>query len=481
MSRSHGLVAVGKPAALSRRDKEFLPGALEILETPPSPVQTILALTICALVAVALVWCYVGKIDIIAVAQGKIQPIGRAKVIQPLEAGKVQAISVEVGSRVSAGDVLVVLDAGEAKADELAEINALATFKAEIRRREVVLVAAKERRLSPVPKIDWGSEIPADLAAREQHVLDGDLGALGADIASLAAEAQQKIVEADRKAMTIVSEQKLIATLKQRVDMRSTLAVMNVGSKASLIDSEETLQVQGTYLQSLEGEEDQARAGIEVVKRNIEKTYEKFIADNGEKLANAERQKDQAQDKLDRLRIVISHSTLKSPIAGVVQALAITTPGQVVTQGEEVMQIVPEDAGLEIQSYLLNTDIGFVKRGDAAQVKVDSFPFTRYGTIEARVVRVAKDAMPAPDAQQLEGNPAAAAKTMMFGGGERTQNLVFPVTLALESKAMNIDGTLVPFVPGMAVTVEIKTGRRRILEYLFSPLVEVVSTAGKER
>ena len=480
MSDPQSLVVVRKPT-LSRRDKEFLPGALEILETPPSPVQSVLIFTICALAVVALIWCYVGKIDIIAVAQGKIQPIGRTKVIQPLETGKVEQIRVEGGSKVRAGDVLVELDAREAKADQAALTNALWTLKAEIMRRTVALVTAKSRKLTPVPKIPWGFDMPANLSEREQHVLDGDLGALAADVASLEAQAQQKTVEADRKAVTVASEETLIATLKQRVDMRSTLVQMNAGSKANLIDSQETLQVQGTYLASLEGDEHQARASVEVVRRDIEKAYEKFIADNAQKRADAERQIDQTQDKLTKALITISHMVLKSPSDGIVQGMVVTAPGQVVTVGEEVMQIVPEDAGLEIECYLPNEDIGFVKRDEAAQVKVQSFPFTRYGTIEAHVTRVAKDAIPEPDAQQREGNPATAEKTAMFGGAQRTQNLVFPVTLALTKKTMNVDGALVPLVPGMAVTVEIKTGRRRILEYLFSPLVEVASEAGKER
>jgi hemolysin D len=474
-------VVVRKQLALSRRDKEFLPGTLEILETPPSPVQSALLVTICALAVVALVWCYFGKIDIIAVAQGKVQPIGRTKVVQSLETGKVQRIPVKDGSRVRAGDVLIELDAREARSDEAELTKALWTFKAEVMRRDAALAAAKSRTLVPLPKLVLDAAMPADLAAREQNVLDGDLSALAADVASLDAQVQAKIAEADHKAMTIKAQKTLIATLQERVDMRSTLIQMNAGSKSNLLDSQEALQVQITSLANLEGEEHQARTSAGVMGRDIDKAYERFVSDTWQKRAEAERQIDETTEKLAKAQTKISHLALVSPSDGIVQGVAVTAPGQVVTVGEDVLQVVPEDAGLEIECYVRNDDIGFVERGDIAQVKVQAFPFTRYGTITAEVTLVGKDAIPEPDALQREGNPASAERPVIFGGAQRIQNLVFPATLALEKKTMMVDAALVPLLPGMAVTVEIKTGQRRIIEYLFSPLTEIASGAGKER
>jgi hemolysin D len=145
------------------------------------------------------------------------------------------------------------------------------------------------------------------------------------------------------------------------------------------------------------------------------------------------------------------------------------------------MRVVPQDSKLEIEAYVLNRDIGFVRVGQEAVVKVESFPFTRYGSIKARVVRIAKDAIPAPDANAIEGDPARSSSASGFAGGERTQNLVFAVVLDPEASAISIDGVSQPLTSGMAVTVELKTGARRLLEYLFSPLVEVASKAMRER
>jgi hemolysin D len=145
------------------------------------------------------------------------------------------------------------------------------------------------------------------------------------------------------------------------------------------------------------------------------------------------------------------------------------------------MRIVPEGAALEIECYLPNKDVGFVKVGQKAVVKIESFPFTRYGTLSATVERVASDAIPEPDAQQTENGPSRPRKDQTFAGAQRTQNLVFPVTLTPERTVMSVDGQQIPLTPGMAVDVDIATGNRRILEYLFSPLVETASRAMKER
>jgi hemolysin D len=153
----------------------------------------------------------------------------------------------------------------------------------------------------------------------------------------------------------------------------------------------------------------------------------------------------------------------------------------VVTSGQEIMRIVPEDSGLEIQAYVRNRDIGFVSVGQEAVVKIESFPFTRYGSIKAHVTRIAKDAIPEPDANAIEGDPTRVSNAAGFAGGERTQNLVFPVVLKPNAETIAVDGLTQPLTSGMAVTVELKTGARRMLEYLFSPLVEVASKAMRER
>lgn len=472
---------------VSRRDQEFLPAALEILETPPSPVRMSLLLAICAFATIALAWAYLGRIDIVAVAQGKIQPTGRVKVVQPLESGRVRTILVENGQHVNAGDVLVELDPTEAAADEAGLQTGLEAYRAEaVRRIEAIrAIEASEHGqevLAAALPLKFAPETPKAIRVREERVLMGDLTQLRAMLESLRAQMVQKEAERARLQGAIAVQRELIATLTERVTMRTILAAHATGSKASLIDATETLQTQQGTLATQLGQLEEAEAGLKVLTRERAKTCESFIADNGQKLADAERQVDDLEQRLAKAHARTGHMTLRAPLSGVVQSSSITTVGQVVMPSEELMRLVPDSSRLEIEAYLQNKDIGFVRTGQEAMVKIESFPFTRYGTITGRVVRVATDAIPEPDAQQIEGNPVKNAKANGFtGGGQRTQNLVFPIAIQPEVTNIAADGVLVPLSPGMAVSIEIKTGRRRILEYLFSPLVETGMSALHER
>ena len=176
---------------------------------------------------------------------------------------------------------------------------------------------------------------------------------------------------------------------------------------------------------------------------------------------------------------------LRAPVAGVVEQLAVTTIGQVVSSGQSLMTIVPPDAPLEIEAMILNKDIGFVREGQEAVIKVEAFPFTRYGTIDGKVINVSPDAVDLRNAPNL--SEAAAAVRPQSGApsapnsGQGGPELAFPATIAPSRHSLAIEGKDVKLSPGMSVTVEIKTGTRRILSYFLSPLREMVSQAAHER
>ncbi len=467
---------------LAHGDHAFLPAALEILETPLSPVRSGMILTICAFVVAALAWSWFGRVDIIATAQGKIQPVGRTKTVQPLETGKVLSIAVQNGAHVQAGEVLVTLDPGEARADEATLVADIDAERAEVLRRTTALTLASRRALGPVSQVPFPPAMPAPIAAREQRVLAQDMAQLAATVASLDGQAKEKSAERQRLKSTIDAQQVLVATLKERVDMRQTLEASRSESRAKVIDALELMQTQQATLASEQGQVGEIEANLARLGRDIEKSYATFAAENAQKLADTERLMDENTEKLAKARVKTADMVLRSPIDGMVAGSVVTSVGQVVTVGEQLMQVVPAETALEIECYLPNADVGFVHKDQQAVVKVESFPFTDYGTLDAEVVRVAHDAIPLPDADQREQNPAAASRdTGMFGGAQRVQNLVYPVTLHMHRTSMASDGAEVPLVPGMAVTVEIKTGTRRILSYLFSPLVQVATTALRER
>jgi membrane fusion protein, hemolysin D len=471
----------GKTWGMNLSDREFLAPALEILETPPSPVQVAFLWIICAFVVTALGWAYFGRVDIVAAAQGKFQPMGQVKVVEPLETGKVEAISVSNGSLVQAGDVLVELDRSAALADAEGARAELASARAEILRRKTALLSAQSHRFDSPPAIDWPANVALALRERETRVLAADLGQLAANVASFDAERAQKTAEGDKLRQTIETQNNLVATLQERVAMRTKLVEVKAGARAAVIDATETLQYQITQEAKQEQDLASLAAGLEVIARNSDKAVRDFISENAQKLEDAERRAEDVEQRLAKAQAQLDHLTLRAPIAGRVQSSIITNAGQVVTSGQEIMRIVPEDSGLEIQAYVRNRDIGFVSVGQEAVVKIESFPFTRYGSIKAHVTRIAKDAIPEPDANAIEGDPTRVSNAAGFAGGERTQNLVFPVVLKPDAETIAVDGLIQPLTSGMAVTVELKTGARRMLEYLFSPLIEVASKAMRER
>ncbi|RFB99338.1 secretion protein HylD [Rhizobium leguminosarum bv. trifolii] len=479
-----------KPPKRLRVDNEFLPAALEILETPASPIRTALIWFICVVTGSALIWSYFGTFDIVATAQGKIQPTGRVKVIQSIEVGKTIAVPVSNGMKVEAGDILVELDPTEARAEVDALSISLSTLRAEVARRGASLAQVMAwqkgdlwngaRRIEIAPEFD--SSIPAEIRTRETLLYNSDLEQLASMLDSLAAQRNQQFAALKRYSEMIAAQQALVATLTDRVTMRSNLVDLSAGSRSGVIDAVEVKQKEEATLAEQIGQRAEAETAIATAASEGVKAIKTFVADNAEKQAQASREIDEKKQQLVKAAKQLESMTIKSPTKGIVQTSAITTVGQVVTAGAELMRIVPDDASLEIEAYLPNRDIGFVSPGQPAVIKVEAFPFTRYGTLNGTVTRVATDAIPEPDAQQLEGQPAKELQSVIpVGNAQRVQNLVFPIVIKPDVVSIDIEGTRVPLSPGMSVTVEVKTGSRRILEYLYSPLAEIASEAMQER
>ena len=462
-----------------RSDLEFLPAALEIIETPPSPIRIWLLESICAICLAAIIWSYLGHVDIVAIAQGKVQPTGRVKLVQPSESGRVVEILVKNGTIVSEGQPVIALDDKETRAEVLSLTATTGALRAEIARRATAINAAQVKSFSPAT--NWPKDLPDETVKRERRVLEGDLSLLSASLASLEAQRRQKEAEGVRLSNTIASQEKLLAIEEQRLSLRSELETQRLGSKLTVFDAQEALQNQRTNLAQQKGQLTEAQVALDVLERDGAKTVSTFIADNSDKLASAERKLDENVQALEKARAKAERMTLRAPVSGTVQGLSVTSIGQVVMPGEEVMRVVPDEGGYEIECYMPNKDIGFIKVGQQAVVKFEAFPFTRYGTLPGTVMRISSDAIPEPDAQARESDPARAQKSVLLGGAQRMQNLMFPVNLNLEHTTFDVDGAKLPIFNGMAVTVEIKTGNRRIIDYLFSPIVEVASKSIRER
>jgi hemolysin D len=166
-------------------------------------------------------------------------------------------------------------------------------------------------------------------------------------------------------------------------------------------------------------------------------------------------------------------------VDGTVQQLAVHTLGGVVTPAQSLMVVVPADNRLEIDAMISNRDIGFVHEGQPVEIKVETFNFTRYGLLRGRVLSVSQDAIAQgePRENSKERSSGDTADSKDAGG----QALAYAARVSVDSPRMQIDDRMVELAPGMAVTVEIKTGRRRVIEYLLSPLLRYRQASLRER
>jgi hemolysin D len=484
-SRRRGAHKLKHPSRLLPEldDRAFLPAALEIIETPPSPAGVWMITVICAFVVAALAWAWFGRLDIYATARGKFVPSGYTKVIQPLDAGKVSVIAVRPNQVVKAGEIVMLLDASEVRSEIAADTEAMIARRAEALRRKAALSAVVDGVLTP-PAISWPDEEPEAIRQREDRVLAGDLGELSAALAHLDKQRLEKEATVKELEGSIAAQTRLIETLRERVALRQQLIDKNVGTRTAMIDAMQGLREGETQLAGYIGKRDEALAAVGSIESERAAKIEAFLADNTRKMAEANRLADEKEADRTKARVKLDHMTLRAPVNGVVHALAVTSLGQVVTTGQELMHIVPANTPLEIQAYVSNEDIGFVSPGQPAVVKVDAFPFARYGTVDATVSEIAQDAIPADTA-----NRELADQTKLGSQADRNltptaqpmTNLVFEAKLRPSATTISINDKDLPLSPGMTVSVEIRTGTRRIINYVFSPLVEVAGKAMKER
>jgi len=458
-----------------REELAFLPAALEIVEMPPSPIGRLIAITIAVLFCAALVWSWWGTVDIVASAMGKIVTSGRTKVIQPFETGVVRAIRVQDGQAVKAGDVLIELDptVNAAERDHLQ--NDLLAEQLNVARLRAALSAGDEQM------VDLVAPAGADpiLVSTQRQLLLNQVTEHRAKITSLARQQAQKEAEQATTGATIHKLEAMIPVVQQRVDIRKTLMERELSSKITyfetlqqLVEQQEELSVQKSHLQEAEA----AVAAIRETRGQAVAEYRKSLSDE---LAKAEQKASGLAQDLIKAERKTTLQRLAAPVDGVVQQLAIHTVGGVVTPAQALLMIVPSDSRLEIEAMVSNRDIGFVHAGQQAEIKIDTFNFTRYGLLHGDVLNVSQDAIlrDQPEGHASDRRPSAQNDSSEPKG----QELNYSARISLDRAKMQVDDRMVDLSPGMAVTVEIKTGMRTILSYLISPLLRYQQEVLHER
>jgi hemolysin D len=453
----------------------FLPAALEITETPPSPVGRAIGAIIIAVFCVGLVWASMGSVDIVATSLGKVVPTGGTKLIQPFETGVVRAIHIRDGLRVKAGDVMIELDPTMTDAQSEHQRSDLAASQLEIAR----LRAALKNRTDPVSEFRPPEGASPELTEMHRQFLISQNAEQNAKLAEIDRQRSEKEAERATVSASIGKLQVTIPAMQQRVDLRKYLVDKGLGSKLTylteyqdLIGLQQDLVVQESRLR----EADAAIATLKETREKTESEYRRILFDA---LAKAEQKAAGFAQDVIRAERLTKLQVLKAPVDGVVQQLGVHTVGGVVTPAQVLAVVVPADSHLEIEAVLSNRDIGFIQVGQEVEIKVDTFNFTQYGLLHGKVLSVSQDAVARDKPQDRPNDRVSEADT---GSSEpRGQELVYKARISLDKAEMQVGDRLVALGPGMAVTAEIKTGSRKIISYLLSPLIKYQQEALRDR
>ncbi len=444
-----------RPRIRRNRDQlDFLPATVELLERPASPAARWLAVAIPALFAIALLWAWIGKTDTVAVAQGRIVPIGGVQIVQPLEIGVVRAIHVQEGQRVAKGAVLIELDQTESAADHARLAGDLLAVRLDMARLEAMTSEQADSTVSLlIPDGANGATIRAAKAQLAAEIVEHrqELAELDATIARQ--EAEQNTAQA-----RISSYEAMIPLVRERVDAIAALVAENYEARMTLVELTERLVTEEHGLLVEQGKLAELERSVEVLRSRRAHTVAAYEARIARELSDAIRNEARLAKELAKARQRLRARVLRAPVDGIVQQLAVRTVGGVVRPAEPVISIVPSDASLRVEAMLPNKDIGFVHEGQAVEIKVESFPFTRYGLVPGRVEQISADAVV-----------------------DEAAGLVFPIRIALEAETILVGDREIRLVPGMAVTAEVRTGQRRLMEFFLSPFVKYRDEALRER
>lgn len=450
-----------------RSDVDFLPAVLEIQERPPSPAGRAIAWSVIAFFSLAVLWAMFGKIDIVASARGKIVPGGRVKIIQPMEIGVVRAIHVQEGQPVKAGELLVELDptATEADLEHLDEEMVRAQLD-RARYRQLGYLAEAAASGDQVDKEAVAGQFAAttvagatpDERALQQRLLKSQWAKQQAQLAALDSAIASREAELDATREEVKKLEATLPLVSKRANAIKGLVEKKLSAAQPWLELEEKRVGQQHELAVLKSRVKQVASSLQQVIRQRQGAEAEFLRKQFSDLADTDQHIQQLEQERIKARQRTRLRRITAPVPGVVQQLAVHTIGGVVTPAQKLMKLVPESQRLEVEAWILNKDIGFVQAGQTAEVKVATFPFTKYGTIDAEVVNVSNDAMT-----------------------DEQKRLVYAARVLLKRTNILVGKKRINLTPGMEVTVEVKTGKRRLIEYILSPLLRYKQDSFGER
>lgn len=399
---------------------EFLPIISEIEEEPLNPLGRTTFWIIVTLIFFTALWLYFGKLDIVVTARGKVIPDGEIKIIQPLETGVVKNILVNEGQFVKKGQTLIEIDTSTTQ-PQLLSLQANLDYINTERKRlngKIVQNAQNSYTQNELSKSAY-ADLNNQLAAKNHEIkrLNEEVKNYRKQL-SLNLDKERRMQEVS----DIIAGNELDRVRSENMDYRSRIASLNE-------------QIRG-------------------VQKEADYIRTNFRTQNLTLLADRDKQANELEANIKEIEFKKQQQNIISPVDGYVNTMLIHTIGGVVTPAEKVISVVPADSPLIIKASVPDKDIGFVKKGMPVQVKIDTYDFQKYGMIEGIVKKVSKDSVE-----------------------DEKQGLIYDVYITPVTKSLTVDGKEQPVAIGMGLSAEIKTGKRRIIEFFIYPIVKYWSEA----
>lgn len=432
-------------------ETEFLPSILEVTETPPSPVGRAVLWTIVALLIAGGIWVFVGEVDEVAVAQGKVIPTGNVKIVQSQNKGAIKELLVREGDYVEAGQPLVVLDTTKTQAD----VDQL--------RKQVAYYAMTVDRLQS--EMNDQPFTPPDNkdGVLDQKDIDAQMSLYNSRRTKLMADQQKNAAAIAQEEAAIESaqaqQQKYMALYTVALEKEQRLEELFKESAVSYFQLLEGRATRVEYQKSAEAMDQEIQKETAKLAEAMDMqatTDSAYRQETMTQLVEAKRQLNAYQEELTKANETNVQSEITAPVSGRVNQLAVHTVGGVVSEGQGLMMIVPDDAQLEIEAYADNKDIGFIQKGQEAEVKVETFNFQKFGMVNAKVAEISPDAVSDTQDKQKNGK--------------------YRLTLSVTE-----DNSGIGISPGMNVAAEIKIKKKRIIDFFLDPFRQYKDEALRER
>jgi HlyD family secretion protein len=442
---------------------QFAPALMRAQSAPPPPFVGWMTWTLLLLFACLLAWAVFARLDIVAVAQGKLVPQTYLRIVQPYEQGIVKEILVREGEAVKAGQVLLRMDARLSDADRNVTENDLKTKALQLRRIDAEMAGAQMQRQSGDDTTLF-AQVETQFRSRRQAYQD----AVDAERAALSKARQElkSALEVEGKLRQALPIHKETAEGWDKLAKEGFAGRLLAQEKVRVyLESAQDLKAQTQNVESLKAAIAQAEKRLAQITSNYRQQLQTERVDTA---LQAHRLREELVKQEHRTGLL----ELKAPQAGVVKDLATHTMGTVTASGAILMTLVPANEPLVAEVWVNNDDVGFVRAGQPVKVKLMAFQFQKYGMAEGKVRRVSADA-----SENQQASPASVEITR----AKSAAPLTYKTLVEMKSQDLIAQGVKYALAPGMQVAAEIHLGERTVLEYLLSPITKAFHEAGRER